>query len=134
MRGSAKFGFLLACLLTALPAFAGITGVTGDGTWDCRADDGTDLGAVVVVDTAYAHLKPDGTLNAYGKLYIMTEDVDLPHYIVVSGPLKDEFSIQAASLQGPADHPHALDGELFLALVADPEHIIYCTRRMPAKA
>ncbi len=94
--------------------------VTGDGMWDCKDSKGEYAGSVVLAETTYAYIKPDGRVGGYGKVYIITEGLDLPLYAMVSGYFKDQMRSQGFGMRGPKANPHKLDGELFLNVILSP--------------
>ena len=120
--------------IAAIPARAGIADMTADGTWDCRDDAGAAIVTVVVADTTYAVLTPDGARATYGTLHALgNEIVDTPYFIVPSGFLKDELKVQGVTMQGPKGHSEDLSGEVFLVLILGADNLIYCTaRKVPA--
>ncbi len=116
--------------IAAMPACAGIADMTADGTWDCRDDAGADIVTVVVADTTYAVLTPDGARASYGTLHPLGDEiVDTPYFIVPSGFLKDELKVMGVTMQGPKGHSEDLSGEVFLVMILGEENLIYCTRR-----
>ena len=120
--------------IAAIPASAGIADMTADGTWDCRDDAGVDVVTIVVADTTYAVLPPDGARASYGTLHPLgNEIVDTPYFIVPNGYLKDELKVQGITMQGPKGHSEDLSGEVFLVIILGEENLIYCTgRKAPA--
>ncbi len=120
--------------IAAIPACAGIADMTADGTWDCRNDAGASIVTVVVADTTYAVLTPDGARASYGTLHPLgNEIVDTPYFIVPSGFLKDELKVQGVTMQGPRGHSEDLSGEVFLVMILGEENLIYCIgRKQPA--
>jgi hypothetical protein len=95
--------------------------VTADGTWDCKDQTGATTGAVVVAETTYAFIKPDGKLGGYGKLFPMTEDVMLPTFGIVSGHMKDELGSLGLHMRGPREDPWNVSGDLYLNVVMTPD-------------
>ena len=119
-------------LLAAEPSVAAITGVTADGTWDCKDPKGMNAGTIVLADTAYAFINPDGKLGGYGKMFQMgVEQYDLPGFVLLDGPLKDDVHSVGLGMRGPKANPHDLDGELYLNVVlsAGGKDDWDCTRR-----
>ena len=113
------------------PASAGIAGSTADGTWDCKDDAGTSIGTVVVADTTYAYIAPDGKVGAYGKLHEVGEaDFDLPHYILLGGDLKDVVGATGLALTGPKGNNHDFTGELFVIIIFADGEVAYCRGRV----
>ena len=106
-------------LLAAEPSVAAITGVTADGTWDCKDSKGANAGTVVLADKTYAFIKPDGKLGGYGKVFqIGIEQFELPHFAFLGGgPLTDDVHSLGLGMRGPRANPHDLDGELFLNVI-----------------
>jgi hypothetical protein len=127
--------FLLAAAfgigsVAAIPVGAGIADMTADGTWDCKDDAGTAIVTVVVADTTYAVLTPDGARATYGTLHALgNEIVDTPYFIVPSGFLKDALKVQGVTMQGPIGHSEDLSGEVYLVMILGEENLIYCTSR-----
>jgi hypothetical protein len=120
--------------MAAFPVGAGIADMTADGTWDCKDDAGTGIVTVVVADTSYAVLTPDGARATYGTLHALgNEIVDTPYFIVPGGYLKDELKVQGVTMQGPKGHSEDLSGEFFLVMILGEENMLYCTsRKAPA--
>ena len=104
---------------------------TVDGTWDCKDDAGARTGTIVLVETAHAFVKTDGTLGGYGKFSQIDGDFHFPKFVVTSGYLKDEMKVIGLSIRGPADDPEDLNGELYLHGVVgfDAKHYWDCVRR-----
>lgn len=111
-------------LVAASPGSAEIRlgDVTADGHWDCKDLAGAGKGAVVVADTSYAYVQPDGKLGGYGKLYLINENFDLPHFVIVSGLLKEKLGSFGFSMRGPRDNPHDLSRDLFLTVIFSPDN------------
>ena len=123
---------ILMVLIVTLgaPASAGITGSTADGTWDCADDAGVAIGTVVVADRSYAYIAPDGKVGAYGKLHLVgAAEMDLPHFILLGGDLKDVVGAVGLALTGPKGNNHDLSGELFLMVIFADGKAPYCRRR-----
>ena len=117
-------------LIATFPANAKVAGVTADGTWDCIDDAGANVGAVVIVDTNYAFIAPDGQVGPYGKLFRTGEEqFDLPNFVILDGQLKDAMAAVGMSMDGPRDNPHDLSGEHFLSVIITDTNLLYCTRR-----
>jgi hypothetical protein len=116
-----RYALVIAICVTlpyASPSFADIAGVTADGTWDCKDAKGTNAGTIVLAEKTYALIKADGKLGGYGKVFQMGfEAFDLPGFVIVDGPLKDDVHSAGFGMRGPRDNPHKLDGELFLNVV-----------------
>ena len=110
---------LCAGLVAVAPSFAEVrlVDVTADGTWDCTDKTGAKAGTVVLAEKTYAFIKTDRKLGGYGKLWMITENFDLPHFTVMSGYLKDDLASFGLGMRGPRDHPHDLSGELFLTVI-----------------
>ena len=108
---------------------ASMQDVTADGTWDCVDNAGAIAGVVVVADTTYAFLKPDGILGGYGKLWSLADGPRVPTFVVVDGYLKDELGVHGAAMGGPKADNQNYAGELFLRLVITDENKIECARR-----
>jgi hypothetical protein len=124
---------LFLTVAAALPASGGITGATADGAWDCKDDAGAFIGTVVVADTSYAFIAPDGKVGEYGKLHQVGEaDFDLPHFVVLGGDLKDVVGASGLGLTGPKGNNHDLSGELFLIVIIADGNTPYCRRRVAA--
>lgn len=106
--------------------------VTADGTWDCRDETGKAVGVVVVAETTYAYIKPDGILGGYGKLYLIAEDMTTPKFVVMSGYLKDELGSYGLTMRGPVGDIENVSGELYLNGVfgSDGKHYWDCARRV----
>ena len=105
--------------------------LTSDGTWDCDAADGTPVGAVVIVENAYAFINTDSRVAGYGKIHRILEDaVLLPTYVVIDGPLKDDHGLVGATVRGPANDPENYAGTIFLQLVTEDNKSTECTRRL----
>ncbi len=114
------FGIIMCLASTPIPASSAplpLHEVTADGTWDCKQPDGTDAGAVVIVEKNYAFIKPDGRLGGYGKLFLIVENFDLPHFAIISGFLKDKLGSHGFGMRGPRATPHDLSGELYLNVI-----------------
>ena len=130
----------MMCIVWAGPVGAGITGATADGAWDCEALASETRAAVIVADTSYALITDmdiatgRGTVAGYGTLHQIGEaEYDLPHFVLVSGPLKDRMGAVGLALIGPRANPHDLSGELFVAVVMADGTMPYCRRRaLPA--
>jgi hypothetical protein len=130
---------LLAGLLTALlavsPAAAQLHTmplrfVTSDGTFDCKSPDGTPIGTVVIVGSAYAFIKTDSKVGGYGTLRRHSEEnYDLPHYIVMDGPLKDMGFI-GTTMRGPREDYENYSTGIFFVLIPPDDKEIDCVRRM----
>lgn len=120
--------------IAAFPAGAGVADMTADGTWDCRDDAGAAVVTVVVADTTYAVLTPNGARTSYGTLHPLgNEIVDTPYFIVPSGFLKDELKVMGVTMQGPKGHSEDLSGEVYLVMILGEDNYIYCTsRKSPA--
>ncbi len=104
--------------------------VTADGTWDCKDDAGAHIGTVVVVDTNYSFIKPDGKVAGYGKLYrVGEEQMDLPHYIIMDGYLKDELGFTGTSMRGPKEDYENYSTGIFFVLFDINSADVDCTRR-----
>ena len=89
--------------------------VTNDGTWDCKNPAGAYAGTIVIAEKTYAFIKPDGRLGGYGKLFMITDDLHIPQFAILSGYMKDELSAFGLSMRGPRDNPHKIfSGELYL--------------------
>jgi hypothetical protein len=133
---SARLAALLAAVLAAAsPAAAQLHTmplrfVTADGTWDCRSPDGTAIGTVVVVGSAYAFLNTESKVGGYGTLRRHSEDsFDLPHYIVMDGPLKDMGFI-GTGMRGPREDYENYSTGIFFVLIPPDDKEIDCVRRM----
>lgn len=124
-------GIILASAAAfALPVRAGISGATADGTWDCKDAGGAAIGTVVVADTSYAFIDPQGMVGTYGKLHqVGKEETHLPYFVVIGGQLKDEIGASGIGLTGPKGNEHDLTGELFLVLIIPGTDMPYCRRR-----
>lgn len=126
---------LLIVWLAASPAAAQLHTmplryVTADGTWDCKTPDGTPVGTVVVVENAYSFIKTDSKVEGYGTLRRHSEDsFDLPHYIVMSGPLKDMGFI-GTGMRGPREDYENYATGIFFVLIPPDANDIDCVRRM----
>jgi hypothetical protein len=94
-----------------------LTYVTADGTWDCKDPAGADAGAVVLADKSYAVIGTDGKVGGYGKLFLIQENFDLPHFAIIDGYLKDELHSLGVGMRGPKDNNHDLSGEIFLTVI-----------------
>ena len=104
--------------------------VTSDGTWDCKSPDGASIGTVVIVGSAYAFINTDSKVGGYGKLHRHGEEVyDLPHYIIVDGPLKDMGFI-GSSMRGPREDYENYSTGIFFVLIPPDDKEIDCLRRM----
>lgn len=104
--------------------------VTADGTWDCKSPDGVSIGTVVVVGSAYAFIKTDSKVGGYGVLRRHSEDsFDLPHYIVMDGPLKDMGFI-GTGMRGPREDYENYSTGIFFVLIPPNDEEIDCVRRM----
>ena len=116
-----RYAFAVAvclALLNASPSVAAISGVTADGTWDCKDPNGAKAGTIVLADKSYAFFKTDGKLGGYGKMFQMGVEVyDLPGFVLLDGPLKDVVHAAGLGMRGPKANPHNYDGELFLNVV-----------------
>jgi hypothetical protein len=134
MNVFAKISAVCSILLAALPLNARVFGVTADGAWDCKDNNGVNIGAVVVADTSYAFIKPDGKVGPYGQLkQVAQADVDLPNFVALSGPLKDDIGAIGLSMRGPKGHTEDTSGELFLNIIVTENNLIECTiRKAPA--
>ena len=112
------FGIILYITAISVPASSATLPareVTADGTWDCKQQDGTYIGAVAIVEKNYAFIKPDARLGGYGKLFgSSNEYLDLPSFAVIDGFLKDKFSVSALAMRGPKGHEADISGELFM--------------------
>jgi hypothetical protein len=113
---------------------ASMSDVTADGTWDCVDNSGATVGAVVVAETTYAFLRPDGILGGYGKLWSLADGPRVPTFVVMDGYLKDELGVHGAAMGGPKDDNQNYAGELFLRLVITEDNKIECARRQPPGA
>ena len=132
MRVFVKIAAICSALLAATPLNAGIAFVTADGTWDCKDDAGAGVAAVVVADTRYALMGPDGNATGYGDLkQVAQADVDLPTFVVLGGPLKDQIGAIAMTMRGPRGNKEDTSGDLFLNLIISESNLIECTKRMP---
>ena len=115
----------LTGLLTALLAVSSVAAqqhtmplrfVTSDGTFDCKSPDGTPIGTVVVVGSAYAFINTDSKVSGYGTLRRHSEEnYDLPHYIVMDGPLKDMGFI-GTGMRGPREDYENYSTGIFFVL------------------
>ena len=103
--------------------------ITADGAWDCVDISGATVGVVVIADTTYAFLRPDGLLGGYGKLWSLTDGPRVPTFVVMDGYLKDELGIHGAAMGGPKNDDQNYAGELFLRLVIADDNKIECARR-----
>ena len=108
---------------------ASMSYVTADGAWDCVDISGATVGVVVVAETTYAFLKPDGLLGGYGKLWSLADGPRVPTFVVIDGYLKDELGIHGAAIGGPKNDDQNYAGELFLRLVIADDNKIECARR-----
>jgi hypothetical protein len=106
----------LAASAQAIP----LRDVTADGTWDCKDSKGANVGAIALAEKTYAFIKPDGRVAGYGKLFIITEGYDLPHFAMVSGYLKEQLGSQGFGMRGPVKTPHDLSGEIYLNVILSP--------------
>jgi hypothetical protein len=104
----------LAAASSASAAILPLRLFTVDGTWDCKDAAGTRVGAIVVADTTYAFVKPDGKVAGYGKLDLIDGDFDLLKYTVMSGHLKDEMKVLGLTTRGPKNDKENFNGELHL--------------------
>ena len=133
MSRSAYAIALLAALLPAPAARAEelpLRFVTADGAWDCKHQSGAALGTIVVADTTYAFLRPDGIVAGYGRLHrVGEEDFDLPNYVVLDGVLKEEFGFSGTTMRGPRANKEDYSGGIFLVLVKPDATDAECTRR-----
>ncbi|HVY18793.1 MAG TPA: hypothetical protein VHA70_01765 [Bauldia sp.] len=105
--------------------------VTADGTWDCTDATGAHAGVIVVAETTYAFIQPDGHVAGYGKLRLMTWDTTIPKFVVMSGYLKDAFTAYGLTMRGPKLDRDNLSGPLYLNLVlgGDGSRDWDCVRR-----
>ena len=110
-----------------MPLFAEqIAGTSADGTWDC-SDGGS---GIVIAGTAYAFIAPDGKVGGDGEIkFVGKESFDLPVFIFLSGPGKDEMMSPGGSVPGPIANPHDFTGELFLQIILPEEKFLDCRRR-----
>ena len=130
MKAFFGVAIVLASLSISAPVLAKIAGSTADGTWDCRDMNNAPLGTVVVADTSYAFVKLNGRVGTYGKLHQYGEaDFHLPHFLVMSGHLKDEIGAVGLELTGPRGNEHNLLGELYLSIIITATNTPYCRRR-----
>ncbi|RYE09957.1 MAG: hypothetical protein EOP22_06805 [Hyphomicrobiales bacterium] len=105
-------------LLTGTPATAlRLDEITADGAWDCKDPGGGVAGTLVLAEKTYAFIKTDGRLGGYGKLFLIRENFDLPHFAIIDGYLKDELKSQGIGMRGPRDNPHELRGQIFVNLI-----------------
>ena len=131
MKTFSSVALFLACSLISGPVLAKIAGTTADGTWDCKGMDDAPLGALVVADTSYAFVKLNGRVGTYGKLHQIGEaDYHLPHFLVMSGHLKDEIKAVGLEMTGPRGNEHNLLGELYLSIIITEKNTPYCRRRV----
>ena len=117
-RYASAIALFLACL-AAGPSSAEVrlADVTADGHWDCKDPNGATVGSVVLAEKTYAFIEPDGKLGGYGKLFLITENFDLPHFAILDGRLKDDVHALGIGMRGPRDHPHDLSGELYVNVI-----------------
>jgi hypothetical protein len=126
---------LLIASLTAPPTVAQqhtmpLRFVTSDGTFDCKSPDGTPIGTVVVVGSAYAFINIDSKVGGYGTLRRHSEEnYDLPHYIVIDGPLK-EMGFIGTSMRGTREDYENYSSGIFFVLIPPDDKEIDCVRRM----
>ncbi len=134
-----KFAFVIAqcvavlVISTSSSAAIRLNDVTADGTWDCKDSTGVNTGTIVLAETTYAFIKPDGKLGGYGKLHMTTEDLDLPAFAMLGGYMKDVVKSFGFGMRGPKGNPHELSGELYLNVVmsVDGKQDWDCVRRVP---
>jgi hypothetical protein len=135
---AARIAFLSALLAAPVAVssataqeFNPLRDATADGTWDCVASDGTAIGAVVIVERAYAFINPDSKVAGYGKIHRVSEGlVDLPNFLVLTGPLKDDHGIVAIAEHGPANDTENYSGALILDMADVNSKYTECTRRL----
>ncbi|MEJ0012527.1 MAG: hypothetical protein WDM94_07860 [Bauldia sp.] len=110
---------MCVALLGVSPASSAVrlADVTADGHWDCKDPNGAGVGAVVLADKSYAFIKADGKLAGYGKLFLIRENFDLPHFAILDGHLKDEVHALGIGMRGPRGHQHDLSGDLFVNII-----------------
>lgn len=113
-----------------------IRDVTADGTWDCKQQDETYMGAVVIVEKNYAFIRADAKLGGYGKLYRLVDDLDLPVFAIVDGYMKDTLGSAGFSMRGPRKNPFDYTRELYLNVVlphAENDKLDWdCIKRKPS--
>jgi hypothetical protein len=132
MRNTLLAVALGAMALTATPSSAEVfrpSEITADGTWDCKDGQGLASGAVVVANKSYAVVPSDMKASGYGELYLVTTDLDLPNFAIISGPLKDDWHALGITMRGPKDNPHVWTGELFLVVLVSDTAEFECTLR-----
>ena len=135
MTRSALLTGLLATVLTVAPATAQqfpmpLRFVTADGTWDCKGTDGTLIGTVVIVESAYSFINSDSKVDGYGKLHRVSEGlVDLPNYVIIDGPLKDGGFVGTV-MRGQVDDYEDFSDGIFLVLLTADDTLTYCARRL----
>ena len=135
MSRSAFLTGLLAAVLAVSPAAAQLHTmplrfVTADGTWDCKSPDGAPIGTVVIVGNAYAFINTDSRVDGYGTLLRHSEETfDLPHYVVMDGPLKDMGFI-GTGMRGPRENYENYSTGIFFVLIPPDDKEIDCVRRM----
>lgn len=126
---------LTVALLTATPSTSEVfrpSEITADGTWDCKDGNGGSSGAIVLANKSYALVPTDMKASGYGELYLVTTDLDLPNFAILSGPLKDEWHALGIAMRGPKDNPHVWTGDLFLAVLVSDSMEYECTLRKSA--
>ena len=131
---SIPISWFLACLLlipvASAQQFNPLRDITADGTWDCH-DTGTAIGTVVIADRIYAFIDTDSRVSGYGKIHRISEGiVDLPTFVIIDGPLKDEHGFAGTAMRGPYDDSENYTGEVFLELVTTDQKSTECVRRL----
>lgn len=134
MSRSALLTGLSAALLSASFASAQalpLRFVTTDGTWDCTNEGAEPIGTLVLLETAYGFIGPDGKVVGYGKLHRVGEaDYDLPHYIVLDGHLKDGLGYSGSTMRGPKEDYENYSKGIFFVLLKPDGTEAECVRRI----
>jgi hypothetical protein len=125
---------LLASLLLVTAAttqeFNPLRDLSADGTWDCR-NAGAAIGTVVIAERSYAFIGADSRVAGYGKIHRVSEGfVDLPTFVIIDGPLKDDHGFAGTAMRGPTDDTENYKGEVFLELVTTDHKSTECVRRL----
>lgn len=130
MQKSALLAIVLATFAGVAPTSAKIAGASLDGTWDCVDDNDAPVGAVVVANTSYAFLMPDGTVVGYGTLDRLEDPIyDLPVFMIRDGALKDTMQASALAMEGPRENTLDYSGELFMRITVTVDNRHFCIRR-----
>ena len=76
------------------------------------------------------HRRVDSRVKGYGKLHRVSEGiVDLPTFVIIDGPLKDDC-FAGMAMRGPADDTENYAGDIFLELVTTDQKSIEFARRL----